>query len=83
MGWAHDVPPEPQFTYEDQDAVQAPFGHHSGLDAVPYESGRPSAVIAHTVKGKGVSFAEDTYLWHSNNVTDDVYERALAELGEP
>jgi sarcosine oxidase subunit beta len=38
MGWAHDVPPEPQFTYEDQDAVQAPFGHHSGLDAVPYEA---------------------------------------------
>jgi hypothetical protein len=28
-----------------------------------------------------VSFAEDTYLWHSNNVNDEIYERALAELG--
>jgi transketolase len=69
-------------------AVREIDGHDMGaivdaLDAVPYESGRPSALIAHTVKGKGVSFAEDTYLWHSNNVTDDVYERALAELGEP
>jgi transketolase len=53
------------------------------LDALPLHAGRPTALIAHTVKGKGVSFAEDTYLWHSNNVNDDVYERALGELGEP
>jgi hypothetical protein len=32
------------------------------------------------VKGKGVSFAEDTYVWHSNTVNDEVYARALAEL---
>ncbi|MBL8534954.1 MAG: transketolase [Betaproteobacteria bacterium] len=62
-------------------------GHDMGavvdaLDSVPYQEGRPSAIVAHTVKGKGVSFAENTYLWHSNNVTDDVYERALAELGQ-
>jgi len=53
------------------------------LDALPFHSGRPSALIAHTVKGKGVSFAEDTYLWHSNNVNDEVLARALAELGAP
>jgi transketolase len=53
------------------------------LDALPLHAGRPTALIAHTVKGKGVSFAENTYLWHSNNVNDDVYERALGELGEP
>ena len=53
------------------------------LDALPLHPDRPTALIAHTVKGKGVSFAENTYLWHSNNVNDDVYERALAELGEP
>lgn len=61
-------------------------GHDMGqivdtLDALPFHGDRPSAIVAHTVKGKGVSFAENTYLWHSNNVTDDVYERALAELG--
>jgi len=53
------------------------------LDALPFNASRPSALIAHTVKGKGVSFAEDTYLWHSNNVNDEVLARALAELGAP
>jgi transketolase len=53
------------------------------LDALPLDPERPTALIAHTVKGKGVSFAEDTYLWHSNNVNDEVLARALAELGEP
>jgi transketolase len=53
------------------------------LDALPIHPDRPSALIAHTVKGKGVSFAEDTYLWHSNNVNDEVLARALAELGAP
>lgn len=52
------------------------------LDAVPLDTDRPTALIAHTVKGKGVSFAENTYLWHSNNVNDQTYERALGELGE-
>jgi transketolase len=46
-------------------------------------AGQPAMVIAHTIKGKGVSFAENTYLWHSNNVNDEIYARALAELGEP
>jgi transketolase len=53
------------------------------LDALPLNPDRPTAIIAHTIKGKGVSFAENTYLWHSNNVNDDIYERALGELGEP
>ncbi|HVQ76134.1 MAG TPA: transketolase [Candidatus Binatia bacterium] len=63
-------------------------GHQMGqvvdaLDAVPLSADRPSAIIAHTVKGKGVSFAEDTYVWHSNTVDDEVYARALRELGTP
>jgi transketolase len=53
------------------------------LEALPLDPERPTALVAHTVKGKGVSFAEDTYLWHSNNVNDEVLARALAELGEP
>jgi transketolase len=51
------------------------------LDALPFNLRKPSAIVAHTVKGKGVSFAEDTYVWHSNTVNDEVYEKALAELG--
>ncbi len=63
-------------------------GHEMGevvgaLEALPFHPDRPSALIAHTVKGKGVSFAENTYLWHSNNVNDEILARALAELGAP
>lgn len=69
-------------------AVRELDGHDMGqvvaaLEALPLATDRPTALIAHTVKGKGVSFAEDTYLWHSNNVNDEVLARALAELGEP
>ncbi len=53
------------------------------LDALPLNPDRPSALVAHTVKGKGVSFAENTYLWHSNSVNDEIYAKALAELGMP
>ena len=51
------------------------------LDGLPFSTRKPNALIAHTVKGKGVSFCEDTYVWHSNNVTQEIYEKALAELG--
>jgi transketolase len=40
----------------------------------------PTVILAHTVKGKGVSFMEDTHTWHSAVVTDEVRRRALAEL---
>jgi transketolase len=50
------------------------------LESVPLDSGRPTALIAHTVKGKGVSFAENTYVWHSNSVNDEILARALREL---
>ena len=53
------------------------------FDALPEAPDRPSLLIAHTVKGKGTSFAEDSYLWHNNAVSDEVYEKAIAELGGP
>ena len=53
------------------------------LDELPFAADQPSLIIAHTVKGKGVSFAEDTYAWHSNFVTDGLYQQALDEWGEP
>ncbi len=42
---------------------------------------RPSALIGHTVKGKGVSFMEGTHAWHGKAPSDEELERALAELG--
>jgi transketolase len=69
-------------------AVREIDGHNmsavvEALDALPFAAAAPSLIIAHTIKGKGVSFAEDSFLWHNNAVTDEVYEQALSELGEP
>jgi transketolase len=44
---------------------------------------RPTAIVAHTVKGKGVSFMENTHVWHSRIPSKDEAERALIELGVP
>jgi len=44
--------------------------------------GRPRAVIAHTVKGKGVSFMEDDLEWHYRPPTPDDVRRAADELGD-
>ena len=43
-------------------------------------SGEPSIIIAHTVKGKGVSFMERDYTWHSRPLTPDNLSQALSEL---
>ncbi|MGL4228605.1 MAG: transketolase [Tannerellaceae bacterium] len=43
-------------------------------------SEKPKAVIAQTVKGKGLSFCEGLYIWHHNILTDTLYKQALDEL---
>ena len=43
-------------------------------------SGRPSVILAHTVKGKGVSFMENNILWHYRTPQGEEYEAALKEL---
>lgn len=50
------------------------------LNSVPFEQGRPSCIIAHTVKGKGVSFMEDKLLWHYRAPNDEEFEKAALEL---
>lgn len=47
---------------------------------VPLQRGRPSCIIAHTVKGKGVSFMENNVLWHYRSPQGEVFERAMQEL---
>ena len=42
---------------------------------------RPQVVVARTLLGKGVSFMEDRLEWHYRNLTPELAERALAELG--
>jgi transketolase len=45
--------------------------------------GRPTAIIAHTVKGKGVSYMEGHWFWHTRTIKPEEFEIAMAELGEP
>ena len=65
--------------------VQEVDGHNhqqlqSGLSALPLESGCPSVIICHTVKGKGVSFMENTVLWHYRVPRGEEFASALQEL---
>jgi transketolase len=67
-------------------AVREIDGHeHEQIQAVlrnvPFESGKPSAIIAHTVKGKGVSFMENQLAWHYKAPDLEEMTRALIELG--
>lgn len=54
----------------------------SALMNLPLQRGRPTAVVAHTVKGKGVSFMEHQLAWHYKSPNDEQLAAALAELGE-
>ena len=51
------------------------------LAAVPFESGKPSLLVAHTIKGKGVAFMENLLAWHYKSPDGPQLERALRELG--
>lgn len=44
--------------------------------------GKPKIIIAHTTKGKGVSFMQDQLIWHYYIVTDEHKKKALQELGD-
>lgn len=66
-------------------AVREIDGHdyeqiESALSSIPFEAGAPSVVIAHTVKGKGVSFMENQLAWHYKSPNTDQLAQALAEL---
>jgi len=41
---------------------------------------KPTAVIAHTIKGKGISFMEEDNSWHQRPINDEEYKKAMAEL---
>ncbi len=54
----------------------------AALQCVPHRPGTPTCIIAHTVKGKGVSFMEDKLLWHYRSPDEQEWHRALMELEE-
>jgi transketolase len=66
-------------------SVQEIDGHNmdeilTALSKVGQEQGKPSVIVAHTVKGKGVSFMENQAQWHSGAPSETQYREALAEL---
>lgn len=66
-------------------AVEEIDGHNlhqisSSLAAIPPVPGKPTVVLAHTIKGKGVSFMEDLLLWHYKSPSDAQLQMALDEL---
>jgi transketolase len=50
------------------------------FDALPFEKGRPNLIIAHTVKGKGISYMENNVKWHHGVPNQQQLEEALLEL---
>jgi len=52
----------------------------AACEAAKAVKGRPSVIVAQTIKGKGVSFMENTHKWHSNVLSDELKDQALAEL---
>jgi transketolase len=67
-------------------AVREVDGHDmehliDALAAHPFEAGKPGVLIAHTRKGKGVSFMEDNLAWHDQSPSSAQAILALRELG--
>jgi transketolase len=58
----------------DLEALKAIFA------SLPFEKGKPSLIIAHTTKGKGVSYMENSVKWHHGVPNAEEYQNAIAEL---
>lgn len=52
-------------------------------ELVQINSNKPRAIVAHTVKGKGISFMEGDNRWHYTRLTPESYAAAIAELDSP
>lgn len=53
---------------------------YASLSKTPFVKRKPSVIIAHTIKGKGVSFMESSGTWHYKVPSREEYEKALEEL---
>jgi len=47
---------------------------------IPIKKKKPHIIICHTIKGKGISFAENKVEWHYYNLTPELYEKAKRDL---
>lgn len=53
---------------------------HAAFDEARQTKGKPTAIIAHTLKGKGVSYMENSVDWHGKAPNDEEYEIAIEDL---
>ena len=61
----------------DEVAIDAAYAHLKTL-----RNGKPKAIVATSVKGKGVSFMENDNIWHYTRLTPELHAAAIAELGD-
>lgn len=65
--------------------VEEVDGHDHAALAAAYDRapgrGQPTCVLAHTVKGRGVTFMENSVLWHYRTPRGAEFDAAIAELG--
>ncbi len=62
-------------------SVENGHDHDSLREAFKADNeGKPKVIIAHTIKGKGVSFMENELLWHYRDPQGEFYEKARTEL---
>ena len=52
----------------------------SAIESAKTIKGQPTIILAHTVKGKGVSFMEGNHAWHGAPIDDEHFEQAMKEL---
>ncbi|MEL1241515.1 transketolase [Flavobacterium flavipallidum] len=50
------------------------------LNGLPLEKGKPTFIIAHTTKGKGISYMENVLKWHHGVPSEEQYNQAITEL---
>jgi transketolase len=89
LGFSRDILDLEPFARRMEDshwAVKEADGHDvvavdRALAVLPFHDGKPSWLICHTVKGKGVSWMENTVSCHYGSVTDEQLAQALKEVG--
>jgi transketolase len=69
-------------------AVREVDGHdhlqiREAFSTIPLKSGRPTCIIAHTTKGKGVDFMENQLLWHYRTPSNELFDRAILQTSRP
>ncbi len=70
------------FAVEEADG-HSPQALRAALSRVPFDPRRPSLILCHTVKGKGIPFAEGNLEWHHKNKVTDEEVRAMLAALEP